>query len=220
MTEAEPARHLVGAQQVAGDELVEGGERVRLGHRRRRDREVELERVAGHGRRAGEVPHGRGEVRELGGDRGGHGAGHAGRRERRHRIVVVVGVRAAVGAAARELQQVERVAAAAPVQALALGRARVDQGRGVVGGQGAEPDLGDPAIDPRRSRSRATSAGSARAVRKPTAISTAASGGRRSTCLISSTDAPSLQCRSSSVSTNGWPAASRSVSARTARWAR
>jgi hypothetical protein len=78
VAEAEAARHVGRAHEVAREQLVEGGERVALGHAGGGRRQLGLERVAGHG---GTLEHAAGAVaeqRQLVGQRGGDGGRHAG----------------------------------------------------------------------------------------------------------------------------------------------
>ena len=90
-------------------------ERLRLLDACRRDRQVELERVAGYRRGLGEAASAAREPIELGDDRRHHGGRHFRRRgeSRRTPVAPLTG----------ELQHVERVAAARAVELLELGRA-------------------------------------------------------------------------------------------------
>src|ERR671922_2641430 len=78
MPELEPAGHIAEADEIARDQLVQGGKRLRLRQLRHRHREVELERIARHRGGLDEPPHGGLETvdlpRDRRADRGGYGA--------------------------------------------------------------------------------------------------------------------------------------------------
>ena len=140
MAEAVAARQRGGGHEPARDELVERGTRVgepagRLGDR-------ELGGVAGDRRAAQQVARGRGERRDLLPERGGHG---------RRDAAAVRGRRVGRGgrrAAARELLQVERVAAAEPVELRPDpgGHAVAEQGVRLVRAQRCERDVDHAAV--------------------------------------------------------------------------
>ena len=160
VAEAQPQRHLGGADQVAGDELVDAGGRVGVVDARRGGEQVAVERLADDGGRADEVgllARQRGELRgEGGGDRARQAPA---RRALPHR-------RRAAGRLAKQLVQVEGVAAAGgeqsvdaigvdppadhPQGGLARQRAELDAGHRPVAARGAERALRPPP-SPRRS---------------------------------------------------------------------
>ena len=76
MPEAEPPRHVGGADDVQPEQLVERVERRRLGRARSRRGELGIERIAGHGRALEQAPRPVGQQRELLGQRRGHGRRH------------------------------------------------------------------------------------------------------------------------------------------------
>ena len=137
VAEPEAARDLRGPDQVLRDQLVERRQRLGLGHRRGRDREVELERVPRDGRGLREAAGRRGQRVELAEDRRGDRLGHTGAVGLRRRPVLALGQ-------AGELQQVERVAAAGLVEALGpAGRRPADQAARVRGRERAEREVQD-----------------------------------------------------------------------------
>jgi hypothetical protein len=114
VAELEAARYLAGTDEVSSDQLVEGGQGIRLRHRGGRHREVELERVSRHGGRLDQGPHLSRKPLQLAGDRGADRRGDAvGAR----RPVALQAVRARPSASS-ELQQIEGIASALPVQAI------------------------------------------------------------------------------------------------------
>ena len=130
----EPPGHLRGPNEVVGDQLVERHQRVRIGHFGGRQREVELERVAGDGGPLGQTPRQLGERVELADDRGHDRVGHA--------VAAGSGARdVAIARHAGELEEVEGVATARLIEALAFGGAgHVDQGPRVGGRERGERD--------------------------------------------------------------------------------
>ena len=183
VAEREPARRLGGADERAEQQLVERVQRAGLAQPGDRGGEPELERVAGHRRR----------VEQRAARRARRSASSAATRGR-HRARHLVALQA------RELLEVERVAA----------RLRVQR-------------AGRPARPPGPLSGASFSEGTARAragtrfSRAASASRTGAAGGRRTSAASAPTDAGSAQWRSSRQSTSGRVAASRSSRSRSAR---
>ena len=122
MAEVEPARYRLTPREVVVDQLVERHQSLRVAQACGCHGKVELEGVAGDRRRLGETTGRSGEGVQLTDDRMGYGVGHAG--------ALLTGILArAVLAEARQLEQVERVAAAGLVEPLPFRRGHgADQG--------------------------------------------------------------------------------------------
>ena len=208
VAEGEAARRAARPHERAREQLVERVERRGLGQLGHRCRQARLERVAGDRRRVEQAPRRGSEAGELRGERSRDSRGHG---------VVVGDADAGRAAAARELLEVERVAAAVGVERLApsptssAASARVSgpsasRVHAALGQRGAE-----------RGRDRRRAAGPrgrpARAGPAPPAGGARARRARRS-------DAGSAQWTSSRHSTSGRDAASRSSRSRSARCVR
>ena len=197
MAEDESPRHLGRADEVAVEQIVEGGQGLGLAQLAYRGREVELEGLAGHGRRVQQCARWIGEGLELPRDGSGYGRGHSGG----IRIRVERGRERLFVADAAELLEVERIAAPVPV----------DRGDGLAplipsSSRAASASLSCPSSS-RCTRGSASAAArrcgglpGAEAERKQDRrVGLAAQRARRSARV----EAPSLQCRSSSTSTSG-----------------
>src|SRR4051794_34178293 len=99
MAEAVAARDVRGSDHARGKQVVDRRQRIRLRERRGGRRQVEVEGLAGHRGAPGEPPRAVAEARDLLPER---------RRDGRWHVAALV---------ARELLEVERVAAALAVQA-------------------------------------------------------------------------------------------------------
>ncbi len=144
MPEAVAPRQRVGADQAARHELVEREPAV--GEPAGGLRHAELGRVPGHRRAAQQVARGSGQRRDLLPERRGDGRGHGTAVRRRG-----VG-RGGRRAAARELLEVERVAAAEPVELGPDpgGHEVAEQRVGLVGAERGERDVDDAPVAARR----------------------------------------------------------------------
>ena len=213
MAEAEAARHGGRAHQVAREQRVERVERPRrVDSSRDRRREVGLERLARDRGAVEQRPLGSAPARpsSSASDAATAAAGC-------RRVAAVAGRRHAGRAGARELLEVERVAAAVAVDRRA---ARVSSAAEQLGGlRLAELLERDPRAPP-APRARRPAAPAPGRAGTASASSTGASGPRRSSAAISSIDAASLQCRSSSTSTSGRSSAQHARAARAPRGAR
>jgi hypothetical protein len=127
VAEAEPPRHVGRVHEAELEQLVKRRRRRRLVDVRRGRGELGLERIARDGGALQHPPCRCGQQRELLAERGAHGRGHLDAAEL-HR-------RARVARAARELLEVERIAAALRVQH--VGAHRVDVVAEQLGGFGA-----------------------------------------------------------------------------------
>ena len=198
VAEDEAARHLGGPDQIEVEQVVERRRApppppARRSRRRGRARTARPPR-----RRASRNARGRSRQRlELAGDRARHRRRHAGaRRPPPSRAAR----RASRRARAAELLEVERVAAA-----VAVDRGDAPRRPRSSSSRPRRASLSWPSSS-RRTRGPVSAAASRSAAcpgRKPSASSTGASGSRRSSAAISSSEAPSLQWRSSSTSTSG-----------------
>ena len=150
MPEAVAARDLGGAEQPGGEDLVERRGRLRRAQAAGRGGELELHGLADDRAAPGEPPRVGAErldlLAERGRDRGGH-AGRPGRTVRRRGGRRVGGMGGA-SIRARELREIEGVAAALAVEVGAAGGgdAGAEQRPGLLGGQRRELELAHPAL--------------------------------------------------------------------------
>ena len=200
--EAEAARDVGVADEVAAQELVERVDRVPLGHRGGDRGQLGLERVARDRGAREHLTGAVGELRDLARERRRDRARDLDARERDGRPG-----RQPLGSAC-ELLQVERVPAG--------GGDRASSARSPTSSRASLGVSSPSSIRRTRSSAAASRSGTWRG-RTASASSTGAAGGRRSSEPSSSSEPESAQCRSSRISTRGFGPASSSSSARAAR---